>query len=88
MELDLECCELCRQGGRVKLETNPRELLIFLANVREQLASRQEIVAKLWRSNLFADTETSINNIVRSACRFMIRVRNLHQPMPLPEQLP
>jgi hypothetical protein len=31
---------------------------------RDQLVSRQEIVAKLWRSNLFIETETDINNIV------------------------
>jgi DNA-binding winged helix-turn-helix (wHTH) protein/tetratricopeptide (TPR) repeat protein len=41
------------------------ELLIFLVGRREQLVAREEIVAKLWRSDLFVDTETSINNIVR-----------------------
>lgn len=41
------------------------ELLIFLVSRRDQLVSRQEIVAKLWRSNLFIETETNINNIVR-----------------------
>jgi DNA-binding winged helix-turn-helix (wHTH) protein len=32
---------------------------------REQLVSREEIVGKLWRSDLFIDTEPNINNIVR-----------------------
>jgi len=32
---------------------------------REQLVSRKEIVTKLWRSDLFVDTEPNINNIVR-----------------------
>ena len=41
------------------------ELLIFLVGRREQLVSREEIVAKLWRSDLFIDTEPNINNIVR-----------------------
>ena len=41
------------------------ELLIFLVSRREQLVSRSEIVAKLWRSDLFVDTEPNINNIVR-----------------------
>jgi len=49
----------------VKLEKKPMELLIFLVRRREQLVSREEIVAKLWRSDLFVDTETNINNIVR-----------------------
>jgi DNA-binding winged helix-turn-helix (wHTH) protein/tetratricopeptide (TPR) repeat protein len=70
MELDLGRYELRRHGRRVKLEKKPMELLIFLVSRREQLVSRQEIVAKLivaklWRSDLFIETETNINNIVR-----------------------
>ena len=64
-ELDLGRYELRRQGRRVKLEKKPMELLIFLAARRDQLVSRREIVAKLWRSDLFIDTEPNINNIVR-----------------------
>jgi DNA-binding winged helix-turn-helix (wHTH) protein/tetratricopeptide (TPR) repeat protein len=41
------------------------ELLIFMVARREQLISRKEIVTKLWRSDLFIDTEPNINNIVR-----------------------
>src|SRR5215813_4059506 len=63
--LDLGRYELRRQGQRVKLEKKPMELLIFLVSRREQLVSRQEIVGKLWRSDLFIDTEPNINNIVR-----------------------
>ena len=65
IELDLGRYELRRGGRRVKLEKKPMELLIFLVSRREQLVSRQEIVAKLWRTNLFVDTEPNINNIVR-----------------------
>ena len=65
IELDLGRYELRRQGRRVKLEKKPMELLIFLVGRREQLVSRQEIVTKLWRSNLFIDTEPNINNVVR-----------------------
>src|SRR6202163_1486872 len=65
IELDLGRYELRRQGRSVKLENKPMELLIFLVSRREQLVPRKEIVAKLWRSNLFIDTETNINNIVR-----------------------
>src|ERR1700726_3028103 len=65
IELDLGRYELRRNGRRVKLEKKPMELLIFLVGRREQLVSRQDIVSKLWRSDLFVDTETSINNIVR-----------------------
>jgi DNA-binding winged helix-turn-helix (wHTH) protein/tetratricopeptide (TPR) repeat protein len=65
IELDLGRYELRRGGRRVKLEKKPMELLIFLVARREQLVSRQDIVAKLWRTNLFIDAEPNINNIVR-----------------------
>jgi DNA-binding winged helix-turn-helix (wHTH) protein/tetratricopeptide (TPR) repeat protein len=65
IELDLGRYQLRRQGRRVKLEKKPMELLIFLVGRREQLVSRREIVTKLWRSDLFIDTEPNINNIVR-----------------------
>src|SRR6266850_1865765 len=64
-ELDLGRYELRRSGRRVKLEKKPMELLIFLVSRREQLVSRKEIVTKLWRSDLFVDTEPNVNNIVR-----------------------
>src|ERR1700687_458042 len=66
IELDLGRYELHRRGRRVKLEKKPMELLIFLVGRRGQLVSREEIVAKLWRSDLFVDTEPNINNIVRT----------------------
>ena len=64
VELDLGRYELRRFGRRVKLEKRPMELLIFLVGRREQLVSRDDIVAKLWRSGLFIDTERNVNNIV------------------------
>jgi DNA-binding winged helix-turn-helix (wHTH) protein/tetratricopeptide (TPR) repeat protein len=65
IELDLGRYELRRLGRRVKLEKKPMELLILLVGRRDQLVSRKEIVAKLWRTDLFVDTELNINNIVR-----------------------
>ena len=65
VELDLGRYELRRFGRRVKLEKKPMELLIFLVGRREQMVSREEIVKKLWRSDLFIDTERNLNNIVR-----------------------
>src|SRR6266487_3920067 len=63
MELDLGRYELRRSGRRIKLEKKPMELLIFLLKRREQ--SREDIVKKLWRSDLFIDTEKNVNNVVR-----------------------
>jgi len=65
IELDLGRYELRRLGRRVKLEKKPMELLIFLVGRREQLVSRNDIVTKLWGSDLFIDTGPNINNIVR-----------------------
>jgi DNA-binding winged helix-turn-helix (wHTH) protein len=41
------------------------ELLIFLLERREQMVSRDDIVKKLWLSDLFIDTEKNVNNVVR-----------------------
>src|SRR5437868_13321853 len=65
IELDLGRYELRRAGRRVKLARKPMELLIFLVRRREQMVSREDIVKKLWGSDLFIDTETNVNNIVR-----------------------
>jgi len=65
VELDLGRYELRRSGRRIKLEKKPMELLIFLLERREQMVLREEIVKKLWRSDLFIDTEKNVNNIVR-----------------------
>ena len=65
VELDLGRYELRRRGRRVKLETKPMDLLIFLVSRRDQLVSRKDIVTRLWRSDLFIDTERNVNNIVR-----------------------
>ena len=65
VELDLGRYELRRRGRAVKLEKKPMELLIFLVARREQLVTRRDIVTKLWRSDLFVDTEASINNVIR-----------------------
>src|ERR1700746_3829886 len=65
IELDLGRYELHRSGRPVKLARKPMELLIFLVSRRDQLVSRADIVAKLWRSDLFVDTERNVNNIVR-----------------------
>src|SRR6476646_11635257 len=65
VEVDLGRYELRRFGQRIKIEKKPMELLIFLIGRREQMVSREEIVKKLWRSDLFIDTEKNVNNIIR-----------------------
>jgi DNA-binding winged helix-turn-helix (wHTH) protein/tetratricopeptide (TPR) repeat protein len=65
VELDLGRYELRRLGRRVRLEKKAMELLIFMVGRREQLVARDDIVRKLWRSDLFIDTDRNVNNLVR-----------------------
>ena len=65
VEVDLGRYELRRSGRRIRIEKKPMELLTFLLERREQMVSREEIVKKLWRSDLFIDTEKNVNNVVR-----------------------
>src|SRR5271163_1474884 len=65
VEVDLGRYELRRSGRRIRIEKKPMELLIFLVERREQMVSRDDIVKRLWRSDLFIDTEKNVNNIVR-----------------------
>ena len=64
-ELDLGRYELRRSGRRIRLEKKPMELLIFLVGRRDQMVSRKQIITKLWRSDLFIDSEHNLNNIIR-----------------------
>ena len=63
--VDLGRYELRRSGRRIKIEKKPMDLLIFLLERREQMVCREDIIKKLWRSDLFIDTEKNVNNIVR-----------------------
>jgi DNA-binding winged helix-turn-helix (wHTH) protein/tetratricopeptide (TPR) repeat protein len=65
IEVDLGRYELRRSGRRIKIEKKPMDLLIFLLERREQMVCREDIIKKLWRSDLFIDTEKNVNNIVR-----------------------
>src|SRR6202040_2161934 len=65
VEVDLGRYELRRSGRRIRIEKKPMELLIFLLERRDQMESREEIAKRLWRSDLFIDTEKNVNNIVR-----------------------
>src|ERR1700752_2803045 len=65
VELDLGRYELRRPRIRKKLARKPMEWHILLPARREQMVSREEIIQKLWRSDLFIDSEKNVNNIVR-----------------------
>src|SRR5207245_10267183 len=63
--LDVDRYELTREGKPVRMERIPMDLLILLVREKGRLVSREEIIERLWGSNLYFDTDNSINTAVR-----------------------
>jgi len=66
-EFELHCgrFQLLRKGRPLRVEPKPLELLILLVSKEGHLVSRREIVEKLWDSDVFVDTDHSINTAIR-----------------------
>ena len=64
-ELDRDRYELRRRNSVVKLEKIPMELLVLLAESDGRLVTRDEIIAKIWGTDVFLDTEHGINTAIR-----------------------
>jgi TolB-like protein/DNA-binding winged helix-turn-helix (wHTH) protein len=64
-ELDLRSYELKRDGGPLRLEKIPMELLIFLVEHHGQLVTREQIIERLWGKQVFLDTEQGVNTAIR-----------------------
>src|SRR3984893_11035778 len=64
-ELDLRPRRLRRGSHTLKLERIPLEILILLLERRGEMVSRDEIVARVWGSNVFLDTDNSIRGAIR-----------------------
>lgn len=64
-ELNSARYELRRNGQPLKLERIPMDLLILLAEKEGNVVSRQEIIERLWGSDVFVDTEHGINTAIR-----------------------
>lgn len=66
-EFELHCgrFQLLRKGRPLRLEPKPLELLILLVSRKGHLVSRREIVEKLWKSDVFVDTDHGINTAIR-----------------------
>jgi DNA-binding winged helix-turn-helix (wHTH) protein len=64
-ELDPSSFELRRAGHLVKLERIPLQLLFLLAENRQRLVTREEIIEAIWGKNVFVDADNSINTAVR-----------------------
>jgi len=64
-ELDLRPRRLRRGSHVLKLERIPLEILILLLEHRGEIVSREEIVARVWGSDVFLDTDNSIRGAIR-----------------------
>jgi Tol biopolymer transport system component/DNA-binding winged helix-turn-helix (wHTH) protein len=64
-ELDPSHFELRKNSRVQKLERIPMELLILLAEKEGSVATRQEIIERLWGTDVFVDTEHGINTAIR-----------------------
>jgi DNA-binding winged helix-turn-helix (wHTH) protein len=64
-ELDFGHFQLYRNGGPVKLEGLPMQLLMHLVEHRRQLVTREDIANVLWGKDVFVDVEQGINTAIR-----------------------
>jgi DNA-binding winged helix-turn-helix (wHTH) protein len=63
-EVDAATGELRRQGLRVKLNTQPLQLLLMLLGRPGELVTREEIARELWPEGTFVDFEHGVNSAV------------------------
>ena len=63
-EVDAATGELRRQGLRVKLNTQPFQLLLMLLDRPGQLLTREEISRELWPDGTFVDYEHGVNSAI------------------------
>src|SRR5580658_11367700 len=63
-EVDATTGELRRQGLRVKLNTQPFQVLLMLLERPGQLLTREEISRELWPDGTFVDYEHGVNSAV------------------------
>lgn len=64
-ELDFSPRRLRRRNHVLKLERIPLEILILLVERRGEIVTRQEIVARVWGTDVFLDTDNSIRGAIR-----------------------
>jgi len=68
-ELHSTAFELRRGARRIRLERRPMELLMLLVERASHLVTRDEIVARLWGTDVFVDAEAGINTAIRKVRR-------------------
>ena len=64
-ELDLRGGELRKHGVRIKLQEQPRQILILLLEEPGEVVARDQIQKRLWPDGTFVDFDNAINSAVR-----------------------
>ena len=64
-EVDVGRYELRRNGGFLRLERLPMELLVLLASRQGELVTREEVIDRLWGKGVYLDAEQGINTAIR-----------------------
>ena len=64
-ELDGRSGELRKHGIRIKLQDQPRQVLVLLLEHAGEVVTREQIQKHLWPDNTFVDFDNAINSAVR-----------------------
>jgi len=64
-EVDLKAQELRKQGRRIKLQTQPFQILRVLLEHPGVIVTREELCRRLWPGDTFVDFDHSLNTAVR-----------------------
>jgi DNA-binding winged helix-turn-helix (wHTH) protein len=63
-EVDLSAGELRKNGGKVRLQEQPFQLLVYLLERAGEAVTREELREKLWPADTFVDFDHSLNTAV------------------------
>jgi len=68
-EFDVAAGELCRQGERVRLQEQPRQVLAALLERPGEIVTRDELRERLWKTDTFVDFEHGLNTAIKKVRR-------------------
>jgi Tol biopolymer transport system component/DNA-binding winged helix-turn-helix (wHTH) protein len=64
-ELDIDTCELLKNGRKIRLQDQPARLLALLASRPNELVTRTEIQKELWEDGRFVEFDTAVNTAIK-----------------------
>ena len=64
-EFDLSAGELYSEGQRIRLQEQPRQVLAALLERPGQIATREELRERLWKTDTFVDFEHGLNTAIK-----------------------